>query len=232
MRQSPVPPFVLPRPRGRGAAKRGAMSSRRRSRFVRSVATSLLLATLGSTFGELAHAAETTRSMVRLSPSFTTANIAEWNEPSRAPRCQTIDCVLKQMQADRTLRIKGDFGRFMGKVREFDADSLSGFTVDDEWAAPAPSQATAWSEVERVEMRVSDTAAAATGGALIGGLLGALISLPLAAAATAPYAFFGAQPDYTPAVLAGVAVGGLLGFAIGAGATAHSQHWVPLYARP
>lgn len=208
------------------------MSSRRRSRFVRSVATSLLLATLTSTFGELARAAEPTRSLVRLSPSFTTANIAEWSEATKEPKCMTLDCVRLRLAKHPTLRMKGEFGRFVGTIDDFGSDTLSGFTVDDEWAGERPAGPVAWSSISSLDMKVSNSGSGAMGGALIGGLLGGILATAIAGAAAVVPSFFGEEPDLAPAVITGVAVGGLLGMGIGVAATSHSTHWEPLYARP
>lgn len=208
------------------------MRSRRRSRFVRSVATSLLLATLASTFGELAQAAEPTRSMVRLSPSFTAANISEWSGSSKEPKCRTLDCVRLRLAKHPTLRMKGEFGRFVGTIDEFGSDSLSGFTVDDEWAGERPAGPVAWSSISSLDMKVSNSGPGAMGGALIGALVGGILVTAIAASASIIPSLFGEEPDLTPAAITGAAVGGLIGMGIGATATTGSTHWEPLYARP
>lgn len=187
---------------------------------------------MASTFGELAHAAEPTRSMVRLSPSFTAAGISEWSDTRGEPRCETLECVRKQIALDRTLRIKGDFGRFVGIVREYQADSLAGFAVDDEWAAAPPAQPIAWSSVSSIDMRVRDRSSGAGTGAAVGALVGALVSTSVAAMASAvPATFFGSRPNLAPYSIGGAVVGGLLGMAVGAGVTEHSTHWERLYVR-
>ena len=163
-------------------------------------------------------------------PTFTTSSLTA---PSgEKARCDQPDCVQGRLDARVTVRVQGEFGRFTGRVAQWSADSLAGFRPDPDWGGTPPLAPVSWSQIYRVDQRVSNTVNGAVIGAITCGALGALIAV-IGESSTASFWFFtGEQPDYGPAALKGGAIGALIGAGLGAAMGSTSSRWVPIYERP
>lgn len=167
-----------------------------------------------------------------LTPSIASASIVIPDD-SQSPACQSLECVHRRLHASTTLRLEGDFGRFMGRVTRWDADSLATFEVDPDWGGTAPVAPISWSQISRVDQRVSNSARGAVIGAITLGAMTALFAATVSAASNVT--FFGANPDanheVSQAALKGALIGGAVGAGIGAGIGATSNHWILIYQR-
>ena len=179
----------------------------------------------GASAGELGH------SPSFRAPTFTTSTLTAPSSHDTAP-CDQPECVSRKLDALSTVRLAGEFGRFTGRVADWSADSLSGFTPDPDWGGTAPPTRLGWDQIFQVDRRVSNTANAAIIGGLTLGTLGALIAVTGEASSASFMWFSGEQPDYGPAALKGAAIGAVIGAALGAAMGSTSSRWVPVYERP
>ncbi len=164
-------------------------------------------------------------------PSFTTTSITSYERRQKPAECTSPECAQRKLTAEATVRLRGEFGKFTGSVTSWGPDSLAGFRPDFDWNDPAPAGSVGWTQVERVDRRVSNAGRGAVIGGVIGSMLGALIAA--VGASAAPTTVFGSSnQDYTAESIACVAAGGLLGAITGAAIGSTSSRWVLVYQRP
>lgn len=164
-------------------------------------------------------------------PSFVTSSVTSYERRPKPAECTSPECAQRKLTAEATVRVRGGFGKFTGSVASWGPDSLAGFRPDFDWDEPAPAVPVGWSQVERVERRVSNAGRGAVLGGAIGSMLGALVAA--VGASAAPTTVFGSSNrDYTAESIACVAAGGLLGATAGVAIGSTSSRWVLVYQRP
>ena len=166
-----------------------------------------------------------------LAPTLASASLVA--PDSLRPRCRSLECVRRRLHAFTTVRLAGEFGRYMGRVTRWDADSLAGFEVDPDWGGDVPAAAIGWSQIARVDQRVSNSASGAVFGAILLGLVGGLFAVTAETAGrTTLLPHRDANREIARAGVKGVLIGGALGALFGAEIGSKSNHWVPIYRRP
>jgi hypothetical protein len=164
-----------------------------------------------------------------LVPIIASASVVASDDSVAGP-CRSLECVRGRVHASTTVRLAGEFGRFTGHVTRWDADSLTAFEVDPDWGGSAPASPVAWSQISRVDQRVSNSPRAAVFGGITWGITLGGITAVLAATITAA-----GNPDahgeINQAALKGALIGGALGAGIGAGINAGSNRWIMIYRR-
>ena len=151
---------------------------------------------------------------------------------SESAACRTLECVRRHVDALTTVRLQGEFGRFTGRVTRWDADSLAAFEVDPDWGGAAPVAPIGWSQISRVDQRVSNSGRGAVIGAITLGAIGALFAATVTAASVSvSWGGSDANQAVGQAALGGALIGGALGAGIGAGFGSSSHHWKLIYLR-
>ena len=118
--------------------------------------------------------------------------------------------------AASTVRLVGEFGSFTGRIARWDRDSLEGFSADPDWGGTSPAAAVGWSQVERLDKRVSNARRGAVVGALALGSLTALFAAIASSLAHIELAPFDTHdPKVGGAALVGAAIGGTVGAGLG-----------------
>ena len=166
-----------------------------------------------------------------LAPTLASASLVA--PDSLRPRCRSLECVRRRLRASTTVRLAGEFGRFAGHVNRWDADSLAGFEVDPDWSGDAPAAPLGWSQIARVDQRVTNSATGAVFGAMVFGLVGGLFAVTAeTAGSTTLLSQRDSNRELARAGVRGVLIGGALGALFGAEIGSKSNHWVPIYRRP
>ena len=149
------------------------------------------------------------------------------------PPCRTPECVRRHANAASIVRLAGEFGSFTGRVARWDGDSLAGFSADPDWGGTSPAAAVGWSQVERLDKRVSNARRGAVVGALGLGSLTALFAAVVSSLALIELAPFDAHDRRVGgAALVGAAIGGTVGAGLGAAIGSTSNRWEAVYRRP
>ena len=165
-------------------------------------------------------------------PSLVTSSISSYVGTHNPPICSSPECVQRKLTAQATVRLRGEFGRFTGMVACWGPDSIAGFSPDPDWADDVPAVPVGWSQVERVDRRVSNAGRGAMFGGFVGVLMGALIAAVGSSVASSSVLGGSSGESYTTETVAIVAASGLLGAITGAAIGSTSSRWVLVYQRP